>query len=54
MVMGEFEPENKEHHLVKLILFLGVREFPSQIKCASLSWHTMIGALNKNEVLSTE
>jgi nitrogen fixation NifU-like protein len=54
MVLGEFEPENNEHHLGKLTLFLGVREYPSRIKCASLSWHTMIGALNKNEVLSTE
>ena len=54
MVLGEFEPENNENHLGKLTLFQGVREFPSRIKCASLSWHTMIGALDKNEVLSTE
>jgi nitrogen fixation NifU-like protein len=54
MVMGELESENKEHHLVKLILFLGVRDFPSRIKCASLSWHIMIGALNMNEVLNME
>ena len=54
MLLGEFDPENNEHHLGKLTLFLGVREFPSRIKCASLSWHTMIGALDKNEVVSTE
>lgn len=54
MVLGEFEPENDAHHLGKLTLFIGVREFPSRIKCASLSWHTMIGALDKNEVVSTE
>ena len=54
MVLGEFEPEKNEHHLGKLTLFLGVREFPSRIKCASLSWHTMIGALDKTEVISTE
>ncbi|QPJ62499.1 MAG: SUF system NifU family Fe-S cluster assembly protein [Candidatus Nitronauta litoralis] len=54
MVLGEFEPENNEHHLGKLTLFLGVRKFPSRIKCASLSWHTMIGALDKNEVVNTE
>ena len=54
MVLGEFDPENNEHHLGKLTLFLGVREFPSRIKCASLSRHTMIGALDKNEVISTE
>ena len=54
MLLGEFDSENNKHHLGKLTLFLGVREFPSRIKCASLSWHTMIGALDKNEVLSTE
>ncbi len=54
MLLGEFDPENNEHHLGKLTLFLGVREFPSRIKCASLSWHTMIGALDKNKVVSTE
>ena len=41
IVLGEFDPENNEHHLGKLTLFLGVRDFPSRIKCASPSWHTM-------------
>ena len=54
MVLGEFDPEKEEHHLGKLKLFMGVREFPSRIKCASLSWHTMVGALDKNETVSTE
>ena len=54
MVLGEFDPKINEHHLGKLTLFMGVRNFPSRIKCASLSWHTMIGALDKNEVISTE
>ena len=54
MVLGEFDPEKKEHHLGKLTLFMRVREFPSRIKWASLLWHTMIGALDKNEMVSTE
>ncbi len=55
MVLGEFDPEKSEHHLGKLTLFLGVREFPSRIKCASLAWHTLIGALEKkSEGISTE
>lgn len=54
MVLGEFDPETQENHLGKLKLFRGVREFPSRIKCASLSWHTMIGALDKNQVVSSE
>ena len=55
MVLGEFDPEKEEHHLGKLTLFLGVREFPSRIKCASLAWHTLIGALEKkSDGISTE
>tara|TARA_B100000686_G_scaffold253604_1_gene264646 strand:- start:413 stop:865 length:453 start_codon:yes stop_codon:yes gene_type:complete len=54
MVLGEFDVEKEENHLGKLKLFMGVCEFPSRIKCASLSWHTMVGALNKNETVSTE
>ena len=55
MVLGKFDPEKQEHHLGKLTLFMGIREYPSRTKCASLAWHTMIGALDKktNEV-STE
>ncbi|MFQ5673571.1 MAG: Fe-S cluster assembly sulfur transfer protein SufU [Nitrospinales bacterium] len=54
MVLGEFDPEQQENHLGKLKLFKGVREFPSRIKCASLSWHTLVGALKKDSVVSTE
>lgn len=60
---------DKFHHLVtakvdeivnldelgKLAVFSGVREFPARVKCASLPWHTMIGALaGKEEKISTE
>ncbi len=39
----------------KLAVFSGVREFPMRIKCASLSWHTMMAALQqKAEAVSTE
>jgi len=55
MVLGEFDPEKEENHLGKLKLFLGIREYPSRTKCASLAWHTMIGALDKKtEGVSTE
>ena len=47
MVLGEMDPEQQEHHLGKLTLFMGIREYPSRTKCASLAWHTMIGALDK-------
>lgn len=54
MVLGEMDPDKQEHHLGKLALFKGIREFPSRIKCASLSWHSMIGALEKDENITTE
>ena len=55
MVLGEFDPEKQEHRLGKLTLFMGIREYPSRTKCASLAWHTMVGALDKKtEGVSTE
>ncbi len=54
MVLGEFEPDQQEHHLGKLTIFMGVREFPSRTKCASLSWHTLICAIEKKQETSTE
>ncbi|MCA9484772.1 MAG: SUF system NifU family Fe-S cluster assembly protein [Nitrospina sp.] len=54
MVTGDMDPEKEDHHLGKLKLFVGVREFSSRVKCASLSWHSMVGALEKNEKVTTE
>ena len=55
MILGELDPEIDEHSLGKLTLFMGIREYPSRTKCASLAWHTLIGALDKkHEGVSTE
>ena len=55
MVLGDFDPGKQKHHMGKLILFMGIREYPSRTKCASLAWHTMVGALDKKtEGVSTE
>ena len=41
--------------LGKLLIFKGVKKFPIRIKCATLSWHTMKAALDKNNKnISTE
>jgi nitrogen fixation NifU-like protein len=41
--------------LGKLGAFAGVSEFPARVKCASLAWHTMHGALTSDtKVVSTE
>ena len=55
MILGIMDPEKDEHSLGKLTLFMGIREFPSRTKCASLAWHTLVGALDKkHEDISTE
>lgn len=30
-----------------LEVFCGVKEFPARVKCASLAWHTLVDAINK-------
>ena len=41
--------------LGKLVVFGGVREFPIRVKCATLAWHTLIAALERDSgTVSTE
>ncbi len=40
--------------LGKLVALIGVREFPSRVKCASLAWHTMDAALKGEASITTE
>ena len=54
MVTGELNEEIEENSLGNLKIFAGVREFPVRVKCATLPWHTLHAALNKEEQVSTE
>jgi nitrogen fixation NifU-like protein len=54
MVTGELDEEAQENELGNLKIFAGVREFPVRVKCATLPWHTLHAALNKEELASTE
>ena len=54
MVKGNLDPETQENHLGKLKLFEGVKEYSSRIKCATLSWHALMGAMDRQEEASTE
>ncbi len=54
MVTGGLDEENTPNHLGNLKIFAGVREFPVRVKCATLSWHTMNAALNRQASTSTE
>ena len=33
----------------KLEVLIGVREFPTRVKCATLAWHTVIAAINRSQ-----
>ncbi len=47
-------PDRPVEDLGKLSAFSGVREFPVRVKCASLAWHTLKAALEREEKASTE
>ncbi len=54
MVTGELDEDTTPNHLGHLKIFAGVREFPVRVKCATLSWHTLNAAMNKQAIVSTE
>ena len=54
MVTGDLNEEIDENSLGNLKIFAGVREFPVRVKCATLPWHTLHAALNKQDQVSTE
>ena len=47
-------PSEPVEDLGKLSALAGVREFPVRVKCASLAWHTLKAALNRERRTSTE
>ena len=55
MVTSKPDHEIEEKSLGKLLVFSGVREFPSRVKCAILAWHTLKAAMDgKDQPVSTE
>ena|SRR3989338_8630084 len=54
LVIGELKPDQKDNILGKLAIFSGIWQYPSRVKCAILSWHTMKGALNNLQSVTTE
>jgi nitrogen fixation NifU-like protein len=47
-------PDREVEDMGKLSALAGVREFPVRVKCASLAWHTLKAALERNEKTTTE
>jgi nitrogen fixation protein NifU and related proteins len=54
LVIGQLKPDTQPNHLDKLTVFSGIWQYPSRVKCAVLSWHTMNGALDQKKSVSTE
>ncbi len=54
LIKGELHPDKDPNVLGKLLVFSGIWHFPARVKCASLSWHTMKGALDKVKTVTTE
>jgi len=47
-------PDQPVENMGKLSVLAGVREFPVRVKCASLCWHTLKAALDREQLVSTE
>ena len=54
LVIGQLKPDSQPNHLDKLAVFSGIWQYPSRVKCAILSWHTMNGAIDNKKAVSTE
>ena len=50
-VKSEKEVEKK---LGKLAIFEGVKKYPARVKCATLSWHALMAALEGEKKTTTE
>ena len=45
----------KEDDKTKLMCLSGVKQYPMRVKCATLSWHTLVSAMNNDQKkISTE
>ena len=53
LITGKLGEHISIDELGKLAVFEGVKEFPVRVKCASLAWHTMKSALNKESTKVT-
>lgn len=54
LVVGQLDPQKQPHSLGKLSIFSGIWQYPARVKCAILSWHTVKGALNNIQSITTE
>jgi nitrogen fixation NifU-like protein len=53
LLTGQLD-EGQPHHLGRLTILSGVREYPVRVKCATLAWHTLAAALEGQAETTTE
>ena len=53
LVQGAEKNASKED-FGKLLVFSTIWHYPARVKCATLAWHTMLGAVECRELVSTE
>jgi nitrogen fixation NifU-like protein len=53
LLTGQLD-EAEPHHLGRLTILSGVREYPVRVKCATLAWHTLAAALEGQAETTTE
>jgi nitrogen fixation protein NifU and related proteins len=49
--MLTLDEEGHSSSMDKLAVLAGVKAFPARVKCATLAWHTMEAALNKDSAI---
>ena len=54
LITAQLNPDKDKHTLGKLAIFSNIWHFPARVKCASLCWHTMNGAIEKKKSVTTE
>ena len=54
LLLVELKPDRQPNTLGKMSVFSGIWQYPSRVKCSSLSWHTMHAALEKVKTVYTE
>ena len=54
LLTKQLDPEKDPHSLGKLKIFSGIWRYPARVKCAALAWHTLNGAISRQQSVSTE
>jgi nitrogen fixation NifU-like protein len=49
LLRGQIEPTDDQKNLGSLVVFSGIWQFPSRIKCASLAWHAACEAVTNKD-----